>query len=75
MSTTGEFQRAASGGRSAAQQFFEAQVGRAPNAALATDVAEAGGLRYTIRGSSHGAPTVEVFDVAAATVEKIRFLE
>jgi len=69
------FQSEVAGGRSAAQQFFEAQVGRAPNAALASDVAEAGGLRYTIRGSSHDAPTVEVFDVGAATVEKIRFLE
>lgn len=68
------FQSEVTGGRSAAEAFFTSKVGRAPNTALATDVAEAGGLRYTIRGSSHGAPTVEVFDVSAATVEKIRFL-
>lgn len=36
--------------------------------------AEANGLRYTIRPSSHGAITVEVFDPVAGTVEKIRFL-
>jgi hypothetical protein len=35
---------------------------------------EANGLRYTIRPSNHGAVTVEVFDVAAGTVEKIRFV-
>lgn len=69
------FQSEVSGGRSAAEEFFRAQVGRPPIAALATDVADVGGLRFTIRGSAHGAPTVEVFDPVAATVEKIRFLE
>jgi hypothetical protein len=36
-------------------------------------VAEVNGVRYILRGSSSGAPTVEVFNPVAATVEKIRF--
>ena len=66
------FQTELSGGSSAAERFFASQTGVVPSSAVQT--IEANGLRYTIRPSGHGAPTVEVFDALAATVEKIRFV-
>ncbi len=65
----------AAGGLAEAERLFTSQVGRLPSSTLATDVAEVGGLRYKIRSSSRGVPTVEIFDPIAATVEKVRFLE
>jgi len=66
------FQTEVAGGRAAAESFFALQTGVTPSSAVQT--IEAGGLRFTIRPSSHGAVTVDVFDSLAATVEKIRFV-
>jgi RHS repeat-associated protein len=65
------FQTELQGGRAGAEEFFQEHTGQSVTGGV--DVAEAGGSRFILRGSSSGAPTVEVFDPATATVEKIRF--
>jgi hypothetical protein len=66
-------QSEATGGLTAAQRFFTQQTGVVPSGSVMTR--SANGVRYIVRNSStHGAPTVDVFDPRAATLEKIRFL-
>lgn len=66
------FQTEAAGGQAPAESFFELRTGVTPSSGVRT--IEAGGLRFTIRRSSHDAVTDEVFDPVAATGEEIRFL-
>ena len=66
------FQTELPGAGSGAARFFIQETGVVPTSTVQTVTTN--GLRYTIRPSSHGAVTVEVFDVAAGTVEKIRFV-
>lgn len=70
--TVQAFQTEAHGGAASAARFFTRQTGVVPTGG--TQWVEAGGLRYTIRGSRAGPMTVEVFDPANGTVEKIRFV-
>jgi RHS repeat-associated protein len=66
-----QFETSLPGGQAAARSFWESATGQA--AGEGVSVAEVNGVRYILRGSSSGAPTVEVFNPVAATVEKIRF--
>jgi hypothetical protein len=62
------------GGKAAAEEFFKTRTGAYPSGDVV--VKESGGLRYTFRPSGTegaGPPTVEVFDKATGTVEKVRF--
>ncbi len=67
-------QTEALGGERAAVAFFRDQTGARVGSVTTAHVEIVGGIRFTLRPSRHGAPTVEVFDPQASTVEKMRFV-
>ncbi len=63
------------GGEEASIAFFQEQTGVRVHSVSTPKVELVDGVRFTLRPSKDGTPTVEVFDPQAATVEKIRFVE